>query len=112
MGGTDCPHGLAVPATVGTFGSGRGVRGVHDGLAVGPHRTVVMAKRIVAWDGAIVARAVTWRTNRSDWTTTSLTKRQVKVWVLTTAVDSTGRILVPWRTVSGPGPRGASWRRT
>jgi hypothetical protein len=84
--------------TAGGIWSRDVVRGAHDELAVGPHRTVVMAKHTVGPNDEIVARAVTWRTNQSDWTTTSLTKRQVNVWVLTTAVDSTGRILVPWRS--------------
>jgi hypothetical protein len=62
------------------------VRGGHYGLAVGAHRTVVL----------VGGARVKWRTNRSDWSTTWLTSRRGSVWALAPAVDSTGRIFVPW----------------
>jgi hypothetical protein len=70
--------------------------GLPDSVAVGPHRTVVMVKSVQLSSGAIGARAVTWRTNRSDWTTTRLAPRRSNAWVLTLAVTSTGRIFAPW----------------
>jgi hypothetical protein len=72
------------------------VAGSHHGVAVGPHRTVVMVKNTQLASGGLGARAVTWRTNRSDWSTTALAPNGTNAWVLAPAVDSTGRIYAPW----------------
>jgi hypothetical protein len=72
------------------------VAGVHHSVAVGPHGTVVMVKNAQLSNGGIGSRAVTWRTNRSGWSTTTLAPRGSNAWVLAPAVDSTGRILAPW----------------
>jgi hypothetical protein len=74
----------------------RDVVGAHSRLAVGPQGTVVMVKNTQLASGGVGARAVTWRSNRSDWSTTTLAPRRSNAWVLALAVDSTGRILVPW----------------
>jgi hypothetical protein len=74
----------------------RDIVGVRDRLAVGPNGTIVMVKNTELASGGTGARAVTWRTNRADWTTTRLAPRRSNASVLTLAVDSTGRILVPW----------------
>lgn len=65
-------------------------------LAVGPHGTVAMVKNTALTSGGLGARAVTWRTNRSDWSTTRLAPIGSNASVVTLAVDSTGRILAPW----------------
>jgi hypothetical protein len=72
------------------------IKGGHDRLAVGPHGTVVMVKNAELRSGGIGARAVTWRTNRSDWSTTRFAPRRSNAWAFALAVDSTRRISVPW----------------
>jgi hypothetical protein len=76
---------------------------VHGHLAVGPRETVVLLRSIFdESSGRPHGLRVTWRSNRSDWTTTRLASPRAVVFPLQPAVDRTGRIFVPWRQL----PRG------
>jgi hypothetical protein len=83
------------------------VPGLHDvggdTLAVGPNGTVVMVRNTIPEGGGIAPLGVriTWRTNRSNWTTTTLAPTRKVAWALAPAVDSTGRIFVPWSEFRG-----------
>jgi len=69
-----------------------------------------MIKYTVDTDHSILLKGlpVTWRTNRSDWSTTTLAPRRSSAVAVATGVDSTGRICVPWTEFRGrdfPGAR-------
>jgi hypothetical protein len=74
------------------------VPGAHFGLAVGPQGRVVLVQSIFnESSGRPHGLRVTWRSNRSDWTTTTLASGRAVVFPLAPAIDRAGRIFVPWR---------------
>jgi hypothetical protein len=78
------------------------VPGAHDGLAVGAQGTLAMVKRIVLSYG-IQPRGleVTWRSNGSDWSTTTLAPRHSATATLEPAlhIDGEARVFVPWSQI-------------
>jgi hypothetical protein len=71
------------------------VIGPHDRVAVGPHRSVVIHN----------GTQIRWRTRRSDWSETWLAPKRTATTVFAPAVDSTGRIFVPWSEGSAGTPQ-------
>jgi hypothetical protein len=97
--------------------------GAHDSLAVGAQGTMAVVKRLLWLYGIGGIRdeglEVTWRSNRSGWTTTTLAPRQIAVATLEPAVhiDAAGRVFVPWSELSQVPPsfmstHAAAWTTT
>jgi hypothetical protein len=76
-----------------------------------------MTRYIVSADYAVHFKGlrVTSRTNRFAWSTTTFAPRRSPTVAVATAVDSTGRIFVPWTEFRGrdfPERTGTSCQRT